>query len=630
MICQLCSASNPDEADYCARCGHRLLVVSGGGYTEEDQDAFDTAAEETLSLDEHLLERVSVLEEVVRRTARSMRQVLGTLYKLEQKILINQTSTAALRDLLERKRLVGRQEWSELWEERADRQLLALEKRERFQQVRDSIAGLYSGERRERFAGLLQQAEMALLGLDIGGAVEALGEAHVLDPSNHELSFFLGETCFNEGQLGDALRFFTRVLAVKPRHFESLVYSGVLCHEKGREERATRLLERAVELYPDAFLPAFSLGAVRASRGQIDGAIASLEAAVATGETLPQASYLLGSCYFERRRLGLAIRHLEDAVRQDPAFEEAHLLLGLATLERGWPRKARASFNAARRLQPCRLEYRELVLFLGPAEELFAALGEGAGEALREAEAALGAGQERRALSAFRRALAFDVEQSGGEAGSPALGVVYAAACVAMRRLEEAESAVQRVLDDAPGEPFESVARAAWIEALRDHGRLAESGRLARELIDRAEGDRALGLAYFEMASHLAETGDDPDLALSCAERSLGLLPAELSRFPLAERGWVLLRQKSGAGSVLEAAAESLGEARSLGASKRTLTRLGLARLAAGDLEGARDALEEAWRLESGRGGLQITVLEALKDGARLLQDASPRAASGG
>jgi len=77
MLCQLCSATNPDDADYCQRCGHKLLVVSGG-YTEDDQDAFDESAEEVMSFDEHLLERVSLLEEVLRRTARSAGQMLGT------------------------------------------------------------------------------------------------------------------------------------------------------------------------------------------------------------------------------------------------------------------------------------------------------------------------------------------------------------------------------------------------------------------------------------------------------------------------------------------------------------------------------------------------------------------------
>lgn len=164
----------------------------------------------------------------------TVRQSLGSLYKLEQKILVNQTGVTTLRDLLERKQVLGREEWGELWEARMDSQLLALEKREHFAAVKDDIAALYRGEERETFRQHLDNAEYALLAFEIGEAVRELESAHDLDPSNHELSFFLGETFFNEGEREAALAYFRRVLASSPSTTRAWSTAGCCATPKAR------------------------------------------------------------------------------------------------------------------------------------------------------------------------------------------------------------------------------------------------------------------------------------------------------------------------------------------------------------------------------------------------------------
>lgn len=611
VYCQSCRAKNSDDAETCWRCGNKLLVLSGV-LSEEDYDAFDAGpGDDQISLDEHLLERISILEEAVKRTAGTVHQVLGALYKLEQKILVNQTGITTLRDLLEAKRLLGREEWSELWESRMDHQLLALEKRERFAAVREHIAGLYSGPHRDDFRGLLDEAEDALLRLDIDSAVEVLEEAHRLDPDNYELSFFLGETFFNESSADKALFYFVRVLAVKPLHFESLVYSGVLYHEQAQDERATRLLERAVSRYPEAFLPAFSLGAVHASWGRLPQAVVFLERAVETPDAIPQASFLLGSCYFEMGRTTLAIRNLETAVRQDPAYAEAHHVLGLAYLDRRWHRKALASFRMAQQLEPNRLEYDELLLLIGGHDGALAEVSAAARPWLRQAEASLDAGQGRLALSAFRRALAEEPE-------SPALLLAYAMACLQLQHSYEIESVVERVLGFGPSEPLQSSAYATLIEALRVQGKFREGNRVGRAMLDEVGSPLAHTVAYWEMAFNLAEMEEDLDLALDYARKSVESSPAELERFPLAALGWVHYKRRE-----LAEAVDCLTRSNELGTSARTLTHLGIALLAVGDMERARTTMIGARDARSAGSGLQGKVLEALKDGARLLQETS-------
>ncbi|MCP3957584.1 MAG: tetratricopeptide repeat protein [bacterium] len=608
MLCQVCSTQNEDEREYCRRCHQKLLVVSGS-YSVEDQEAFENNPEEQYSFDEHLLERISIVEEVVRRTADTVRQSLGTLYKLEQKILVNQTGITTLRDLLEAKGVFGREEWSDLWESRMERQLLALEKRERFAAVKDSIAALYRGAQRDEFLQRLEEAEYSLFAYDVQRAVDALEDAHRLDPENHELAFFLGETFFNDGGNSAALGYFTRVLGVKGDHFESLVYSGVLCHEQGDGTRAEELLKRAVALYPDAFLPTFSLGAVFASAGRLPQATLFLERAVAI-DSIPQALHLLGGCYYEMGKVTVAIRHLREAVRLDPSFEEAHHLLGLAYLDRRWYRKALASFRDGQRLAPNKLDYNELVRFLAGRQEP-PEVTEDAAECLREAEEAMPRGAVRDALAAYRKALAHDPE-------NPSLMVAYAMACLELGREQEIEPVVEKVLALDPGEPLEVSAYATLMEALRLEGKYREGNRIGRLMLAEGASDFAQTVACYEMACNLADMEEDLDEALSFARRSVEHSPEEVKQFPLAALGWVHYKRREFPQSV-----DCLSRSNELGSSPRTLTHLGMALLAAGEREQARNVLKEARTAGAGR-VLKTKVLEALRDGARLLQDPGP------
>lgn len=604
MFCQVCGAKNHEEQEYCRLCNQRLLVISGF-YSDEDQEAFDSNAEEQLSFDEHLLERISILEEVVRRTADALRQALATTYKLEQKILVNQTGITTLRDLLETKQVIGREEWSEIWESRMDYQLLALEKRERFALVKDRIAALYRGEQNDEFRRLLDDAGYSLLAFDIEGAVRALEAAHDLDPKNYELSFFLAETFFNEGQNDTAVEYFQRVLRIRPNHYESLVYSGVLCHEAGERQRAEELLKRAVACYPDAFLPTFSLGAVYASEGRLSQAVLFLERAVSL-DPIPQAFYLMGSCCYEMGRVSAAIRHLREAVRQDPVFEEAYYLLGLAYLDRRWYRKALDAFREAQRLNPKSLAYPELVQILSGREDAPPEDGEAA-EWLRRGEEAMGQGKVRQALSCYRRALSCDAE-------NPSLLVTYAMACLELGRAQEIRPVIDKIMRLDPEERLRTTAYATLIEALRTEGKYREGNRIGRLMLSEDQSPFSKTMACYEIAFNLAEMEEELDEALGLARLSLETSPEELKRFSLAALGWVHYKRRE-----FDQAIDFLTRSTQLGVSSRTLTHLGMALLASGKRERARNVLVEARALNEKSTGLESKVLECLKDSTRLL-----------
>jgi tetratricopeptide (TPR) repeat protein len=608
MYCQVCGAPNRDDHEFCVRCHQKLLVLSGA--VREEEESYEEGAEESFSFDEHLLERISILEEAVKRTAETVRQLLGALHKQEKNILINQTGVSALRELLEQKKYIGGEEWSELWESKMDYQLLALEKRERFLGVKERIAGLYHGDKRKPFLQLLEDAEYALFSFDIERAVAALEAAYKLDRGNYELAYFLGETHFNEGNSEAALTYFTRVLEVKPDHYEGLVYSGVIHYESGDNNRAEESLKRAVAIYPDSFLPHFSLGAVYAGKGDLAKAVLFLERAVGV-EPVPQALFLLGSCYYEMGKLSSAVHFLQEAVRHDPAFEEAHHLLGLAYLDRHWTRKALDSFRQAQRLNPKKLQYQDLVRYLSGHDgtPLPVVTGD-AGVWFKKGEDFLARDNLKQAHVCYRRALALDPE-------NPTLLMSYALLCLHMNRSQEIEAVTRKVLDLNPGESLKATAYAALIEAMRSQGKFREGNRLGERLLDEGSSNFTKSIAYYEMAYNLAEMEEDLDEALDFARRSVELSPDEIKQFPLAALGWVHYKRKE-----FDKAVDFLSRSSELGPSPVTLTHLGMALLASGAEDQARSVLAHARALGERGEALQEKMMECMKDSARLIERA--------
>src|SRR6266550_7454733 len=119
MLCQSCSAYNEDDREYCFRCQNKLLVLSGVNAFEEDE-VEEYEDEGDLSLDEHLLERVSALEEIVKRSAETIRTLVDAIQKHERAIFINQTGLLSVKELLEKKNMLTSDEVVELWESRSE------------------------------------------------------------------------------------------------------------------------------------------------------------------------------------------------------------------------------------------------------------------------------------------------------------------------------------------------------------------------------------------------------------------------------------------------------------------------------------------------------------------------------
>src|SRR5438105_11474578 len=442
MLCQTCSANNEDDREFCSRCQNKLLVLSGvTAFEEDDVEEYDE--QEDLSLDEHLLERVSGLEEIIKRTAETLRSVVDAVQKHERAIFINQTGLLSTKELLEKKNVISSDELVELWESKMGEQMLALEKKQRFIERKDRIASLFRGERRERFLQLLSEAESAIDAFEPDRGIKALEEAFKLDRDNYELSFFLGEMFFNDGNLDRAKHYLERTLDVQPDHFDAAVFYGVLLHERQDLKGAERWLRRAIQISQESFLPYFSLGAIYARKRKLLRAQKFLEKAVQL-EPIPQAYYLLGTIFYEKGQLERAIKSLQEAIKLDPEYEEAIYHLGLCYLDRNWNRKAIDCFQEALELNPNKIEYKQAVkIYEGISGHQ--PLEGPAAEEVTKAEGLVTAGNYKEALDHYRRAA--QIEPDNVNVLMP-----YALLCSHLDMNAEAIGAARSVLKERPTE----------------------------------------------------------------------------------------------------------------------------------------------------------------------------------
>ena len=535
MLCQLCGAANPDGLDRCRRCGNKLLVLSGLSPDEVELDD-ELLFEAQEQLEEHLLERITSLEEAVRKLGWAVSAVAERLGPLEHSLAVAHAGVENLAALMADEGIVTRGEVADGWQRSAGRELLSRDLWRRLRATRDRIVSHaeHDGDANDDFDRKLRALEPALLERDLELIHELLGELGRMAPANDELWSFIGETALSTGETELAEAAFRRVLELRGPHFETLVYLGNSAAELGHWELAMEALTGARDMAPESFLPHFALGGIELQRGRHDRAARHLETSLERDET-PQALVLLGTCRLALGENGRAITALKRAVELDPGFEEAIDRLGTAYLRRGWKRLALETFRRLERLDPQRLRYRETVRLL--TDEPATRLPRGAARLLDRAEGALAGGEAEAAL---------DLYEAAGRAapGEPALQATAALLASTLGRTRRAVASARRVLDRGPdGSPYPAAATAALLEALRLAGRPRATRRVATTIYHHGEDDFSRGIAAYELALVESELDGDLRRARALAREALERTPRELRHYPLSALAAIALRR---------------------------------------------------------------------------------------
>ena len=337
--CQKCLAANPLGQDLCFRCGTRLMII-----VEPAGMRYDSP-ETAVPSDEHLLERVSVLENRLSRLADRMERALDLLLRQAQNSDSDRSLLRSLIGLLDEDGVVENQKLERVWQQRCEHDAAVQEQSTRREQLRGKILSNYRGPDRQTFEQLVKDGFVLIEAQNVTG-IQLLRRASEKSPQNGHLLSFLGEQCFRFNKLKLARHFLAKALRLSPNDNHVLLLLGLVCGDEGDTERARELLEATTRRGGSSYAAHYGLGRLFLAEKQWPQALREFKRALASKPS-PEANYALGCLYYELGRDGLAIRSLLKAVEMDASYTEALHLLGLVYRRAGNLDLARSALERA-------------------------------------------------------------------------------------------------------------------------------------------------------------------------------------------------------------------------------------------------------------------------------------------
>src|SRR5688572_23687770 len=113
--CQKCLAANPLGQEFCARCGTRLMIIVEPPATRYE------IAESADSNEEHLLERISSLENRQTRLTEKLERALDLLLRQAQNSHFDRALVKTLADLLTDDGVIQTEKLERLWLDRCQK-----------------------------------------------------------------------------------------------------------------------------------------------------------------------------------------------------------------------------------------------------------------------------------------------------------------------------------------------------------------------------------------------------------------------------------------------------------------------------------------------------------------------------
>jgi tetratricopeptide (TPR) repeat protein len=306
--CQNCFTWNPGEREACRKCGTRLLIVAGDQAWEEEE-----AIEGEDDLDEHLLERITGLEETLRRVETYLETVSDQLGRLERSEVMLRNGLMSLVQEMEQKGQLDGQAFSSRWEQLVEENLQLISAREIFTRYRARILPIAKPKAGSQLRRAMLETSALLENGQLPEAASRLAEALTLDPKNYELVFTVAALKEVAQDWEEAEQLARRVVQLSPRHYEGwMLLAKLLQDDAERAPEAIETLRTAAELRPDEVPPKLQLSELLLDADDLQGALTSAKEAVALqrdGETLS----LLAEVLLARDEAPKAIPLLKEA-----------------------------------------------------------------------------------------------------------------------------------------------------------------------------------------------------------------------------------------------------------------------------------------------------------------------------
>ena len=298
------------------------------------------------STDEHLLERISSLENKFSRLTEKLERGLDLLLRQAQNSYFDRALVKALISLLTEDGLVETIRLERLWNDRCQKDAAEQEETARREAIRLQILASYRGADSQEFEQLISEGFLLIEDKQIERGIRSLQRATALAPENSALLSYLGEHYFKTGKTRLARSFLSRVHEAIPGDVRIALLLGLTCADEGDPEQAKQLLSSTTRRGASSFAAHYGLGRLFAAEKNWRQALREFKRAL-TSKPSPEAHYVLGCLYYQLGRDSLALRHLNKALEMDNLYADAFYGAGLVYQRLGEGDLAQKSFEKA-------------------------------------------------------------------------------------------------------------------------------------------------------------------------------------------------------------------------------------------------------------------------------------------
>lgn len=297
--------------------------------------------------DEHLLERVSALENRLARMTERLERGLELLLRHARTSYFDHLLLETLISALGESKTINARQIEERWRSRCERDAEASAETSRHEEACERAVAAHAGDERAEFTRLVREGFALLEGGEAARGARTLERAAALSPANAPLNTFLGEHYLRAGKHTVARHYLARAQAARPDDRRVLLLLGLACGDEGDAKHAKEFLGLAVLRGDASFAAHYALGRLYAAESDWESALAEFKRALAARPS-PESHYVLGLVYYQLGRFRPAHKHLRKAVELDEHYGEAFYLLALVRLRLGQAAPAREAFEAAR------------------------------------------------------------------------------------------------------------------------------------------------------------------------------------------------------------------------------------------------------------------------------------------
>lgn len=292
------------------------------------------SVESAPSNEDHLLERISALENRLGRLTGKLERGLDLLLRQAQNAHFDRALVKALVGLLTDDGLIKGEKLERLWIDRCQKDAEEQLESERREELRLKILANYHGQESIAFEQCINEGFLFIDDEQLPRGIRSLQRAAEIAPDNVPLLYFVGEHFFKTGKTHRAKSYLARAYDLSPGDRRVSLLLGLTCADEGDAERARKLLNSATRLGGSTFAAHYGLGRLFVAEEKWRQALQEFKLALAS-KASPEAHYALGCLYYQLSRDALASRHLRKALEMDEDYGEANYMLGLISERAG-------------------------------------------------------------------------------------------------------------------------------------------------------------------------------------------------------------------------------------------------------------------------------------------------------